>query len=43
MADTKSIQVYAHRKGLPNPALMGVLSSERLRGKKIFYFSDTKK
>ncbi len=42
MADTKNIQVYAHWKGLTNPALMGILSSERLRGKEIFSFSYTK-
>lgn len=39
MADSQNIQVYAHWKGLPNPVLMGILSSERLRGKEIFSFS----
>jgi len=42
MADTKTIHVYAHWKGLPNPALMGILSSERLKGKEIFSFSYTR-
>ncbi|MDP1764381.1 MAG: HipA domain-containing protein [Sediminibacterium sp.] len=42
MAEKRNIQVYAHWQGLENPALMGVLSSERLKGKEIFSFSYTK-
>jgi len=42
MAEKRNIQVYAHWQGLENPAMMGVLSSERLKGKEIFSFSYTK-
>ncbi|MDB5211496.1 MAG: toxin HipA [Sediminibacterium sp.] len=42
MADKRNIQVFAHWQGLDIPALMGVLSSERLKGKEIFSFSYTK-
>ena len=42
MAEKRNIHVYAHWQGLDNPALMGVLSSERLKGKEIFSFSYTK-
>jgi serine/threonine-protein kinase HipA len=33
-----SIYVFAHWQGLDNPKLMGVLHSEQLRGKEIFFF-----
>ena len=42
MAVKRNIQVYAHWRGLENPTLMGILSSERLKGKEIFSFSYAK-
>ena len=42
MAATRKIQVYAHWKGLSNPTLMGILTSERLKGKEIFSFRYSK-
>ena len=42
MAAKRDIQVYAHWKGFDNPALMGMLSSERLKGKEIFSFGYSK-
>jgi serine/threonine-protein kinase HipA len=42
MAAKRDIQVYAHWKGIDNPTLMGVLSSERLKGKEIFSFGYSK-
>lgn len=38
MAAKREIYVYAHWEGIENPALIGVLWSERLRGKEIFSF-----
>lgn len=34
----RSINVYAHWQGMENPFLMGVLHSDRLKGKEIFSF-----
>ncbi|MHB1921480.1 MAG: type II toxin-antitoxin system HipA family toxin [Chitinophagaceae bacterium] len=42
MAEKRHLQVYAHWQGWDHPALMGVLSSERLKGKEIFSFNYTK-
>ena len=39
MAEKRNIQVYADWKELGKPIQMGVLSSERARGKEIFSFS----
>lgn len=37
-SNNRSIYVYAHWQGIEDPLLMGVLSSERLRGNEIFSF-----
>lgn len=34
----RSINVYAHWQGMPEPFLMGVLNSDRLKGKELFSF-----
>ena len=39
MEAKRNIQVFADWQGLTKPALMGILSSERLKGKEIFSFS----
>ncbi|MBL4586695.1 MAG: HipA N-terminal domain-containing protein, partial [Flavobacteriales bacterium] len=38
MAAKREIYVYAHWEGIQNPTLMGILQSERLKGKEIFSF-----
>jgi serine/threonine-protein kinase HipA len=37
----RTVYVYAHWQEMTNPALMGVLHSELLRGKEIFSFEYT--
>ena len=37
----KEIMVYAHREGMKNPMLMGILQATPTRGKEIFSFEYT--